>query len=274
MALESFPPLVLVSVRFLLSGSILLAASLWMRAKLPSGRELCLTAVNGILLLGVGNTCLTFAELWLPSGLAALIVTTSAFWLVAMEALMPAGEKLRLPTAAGLLTGAVGAVVLVFPGSRLGGLNRNTILGFLILQGSCLGWSLGSILQKRISREAHPIVSGAIHQLTTGLVLFPAAFFFPGGRVHWHAKGVSALLYLVVFGSIVGYSAYVYVLERLPVALVSIYTYINPIVAVILGRLFYQEHFGRKEAVAMAIIFVGVTIVKKYSHPPTEVELD
>jgi drug/metabolite transporter (DMT)-like permease len=92
--------------------------------------------------------------------------------------------------------------------------------------------------------------------------------------VVWQPRAFAAALYLVIFGSIVGYSAYVYAMANLPVALVSLYTYVNPIVAVFLGWLFYREAFGRFELAGMAIIFVGVAIVKHYAHSPTSPELD
>ena len=104
-----------------------------------------------------------------------------------------------------------------------------------------------------------------MQQLAAGLILAPFALAFPGHPVHWSTRGVSALLYLVFFGSVVGYSAYAYALDRLPVAIVSIYPYVNAMVAVFLGWLFYREPFGLREAVAMLVIFAGVALVKRYS---------
>jgi drug/metabolite transporter (DMT)-like permease len=96
----------------------------------------------------------------------------------------------------------------------------------------------------------------------------PFAFLLPHEPIHWSTRGVSALLYLVCFGSLVGYSAYVYAMDKLPVAIVSIYPYVNAIVAVGLGWLFYREHFGAREAVSMLIIFAAVWAVKRYSQHP------
>jgi drug/metabolite transporter (DMT)-like permease len=265
MALESFPPFLLVAVRYLLSGAILLAGAALMRIKLPTGRELFQTAVNGVVILGIGNGCLAFAEQWIPSGLAALFISTSPFWMVALEALIPGGESLHGPTIAGMLIGFAGVAILVVP-TGLGGLSTSILAGFLVLQLGCAGWSLGSIAQRRTSTSAHPMISGAVQQLATGLVFVIPALVAKGHPVHWSAKGTGALLYLVVFGSIVGYSAYIYALSNLPVAIVSIYNYINPVVAVFLGWLVYREPFGPREAVAMTVIFVGVATVKRYSR--------
>jgi drug/metabolite transporter (DMT)-like permease len=111
------------------------------------------------------------------------------------------------------------------------------------------------------------VVAGGIHQLAAALAMVPFAWLVPHQPIHWSTRGVGALLYLVVFGSLVGYSAFVYVMDRLPVAVVSIYPYVNAVVAVALGWLFYREPFGRRESAAMLVIFAAVALVKRYSRP-------
>ncbi len=263
MALESFPPLLLVGLRFTISGSIMLVAARLVRAQLPRGRDLAISAVTGFLILGIGNACLTFAELWIPSGLAALIISVSPFWMVGIEALMPGGERLHRTSALGLLVGLAGAGLLLssdVTGTSFGG---GLLRGFLLLQLGCASWSFGSIYQRRQSTPAHPIVTGAVQQLAAGLAFLPAALLVPEHPVRWSLRGAAALVYLIVFGSIVGYSAYVYALAHLRVAVVSIYPYVNPVVAVFLGWLFYREPFGVREAAAMGVIFAGVLLVKR-----------
>jgi drug/metabolite transporter (DMT)-like permease len=265
MALESFSPLMLVAMRFTLSGALRLAGAKLIRARMPRGRELIHTALNGVLVLGVGNGCLAFAEEWIPSGLAALFITTSPFWMVGIEALVPGGDQLHAPTIAGMLIGFGGAAILVTP-EDVSGFSASVVSGFLILQLGSLGWSLGSILQRRQISSVHPIVSGAVQQLATGVVFTLPALLIGREPLRWSPQGVGAVLYLVAFGSIVGYSAYIYAMSALPVAVVSIYTYVNPIVAVTLGWLVYRERFGLREMIAMLVIFAGVAIVKRYGH--------
>ena len=265
MSLEAFPPLVLVAVRFLVSGALL---TLFARARglyLPRGRELASNALSGVLLLGIGNTCLVFAELWVPSGIAGLITTISPFWLVGVEALLPGGERLRAPIIGGMIVGLLGASLLFTADLTANAIDRRLLDGFLILQLGMASWSFGSIYQRRRIGKAHSVVAGGVQQLAAGLVLLPFALAIPEEPVRWSARGVAALLYLVCFGSIVGYSAYIYVMDRLPVAVVSIYSYVNAIVAVALGWLFYREPFGVKEAAAMAVIFAAVAVVKRYA---------
>ena len=126
------------------------------------------------------------------------------------------------------------------------------------------------MLQKGQPTTAHPIVSGAIQQFATGVAVLPFTLFTHEHPVNWGSRGIWATAYLIVFGSIVGYSAFVYAMEHLPVAIVSTYAYVNPIVAVALGWLFYREPFGVREGFAMMLVIVGVIIVKYYGHVPTK----
>jgi drug/metabolite transporter (DMT)-like permease len=165
-----------------------------------------------------------------------------------------------------MAVGLAGAALLFTPDPGTHGLNRALLSGFLILQVGMAAWSFGSIYQRRKAGKAHAIVAGGVQQLAAALILLPFSLAIPQAPVHWSVRGVAALAYLVVFGSLVGYSAYVYAMDRLPVAIVSIYPYANAVVAVFLGWLVYREPFGPRDMVAMAIIFAGVTIVKKYSR--------
>jgi drug/metabolite transporter (DMT)-like permease len=265
MSLESFPPLMLVTVRYLLSGAIMLLFAKARGLYLPRGRELAAACFSGFLTLGIGNGALVFSEVLIPSGIAGLILSISPFWMVGAEALLPGGERLHAPTLGGMAVGLAGAALLFTPDPQTHGFNRALLNGFLILQVGMLGWCFGSIYQRRKAGKAHPVVAGGVQQLAAALILLPFSLAIPQAPIHWSVRGVTALSYLVVFGSLVGYSAYVYAMDRLPVAIVSIYPYANAVVAVFLGWLFYREPFGPREMVAMAIIFAGVAMVKKYS---------
>jgi drug/metabolite transporter (DMT)-like permease len=262
-AVEEVPPAALMSVRYLISGGLLLAGAAASGARFPRGRELWRTALYGVMIIGCGTGSLVIAEQFIPSGLSALLITTSPFWLVGVEALLPGGEPLHGPTIGGMLVGAVGVAFLVSPGGLVAGdVGRLGLLGwFLLLQLGCCVWSLGSILQRRLASSAHPFVTGAVQQVSTGLAFVVPALLGP--PVHWTARGAAATAYLVVFGGIVGYSAFVFIMERLPVAVASIYTYVNPLVAVMLGVLLYHEAFQSRELLAIVAIFVGVTLVKR-----------
>jgi drug/metabolite transporter (DMT)-like permease len=269
MALESLPPLLLVGLRYTISGTALLLVAYFAKAHLPSGKELFYTALYGVIIIGIGNGCLAFAEVWIPSGLAALFITTSPFWMVGMEALIPGGERLHAPTLLGMLVGLLGTSLLVAPSAIQQGWNGPLLKGFLVLQLGCCGWAFGSILQRRHVTKAHPVVSGAIQQLATGIVFLGPAWLTKTQPVHWTPRSMAAVLYLITFGSVIGYSAYLYALDKLPVSVVSTYNYINPVVAILLGWLFYREQIGIREVISMMVIFTGVALVKRYGRQPT-----
>jgi drug/metabolite transporter (DMT)-like permease len=216
-----------------------------------------------LLTLGIGNGALVFSEVLIPSGIAGLIITITPFWMVGAEALLPGGVRLHTPTIAGMAVGLAGAALLFTPDPGSHGINPALLSGFLMLQIGMAGWAFGSIYQRRKAGKAHPVVAGGVQQLAAALVLLPFALAIPQPAIHWSVRGVGALLYLVCFGSLIGYSAYVYAMDRLPVALVSLYSYANAVVAVFLGWLFYREPFGNRDLLAMATIFAGVAVVKR-----------
>lgn len=266
-ALESFPPLVLVPLRFCISGSIMLLAAWLSGQAFPTRKEALWSLFHGVLMLGVANMCVSVAETRIPSSFVALILAASPFWLIGIEALMPGGERLRAATIAGLSLGVAGVALLLVPNMMATGFSGTLWTSFLILQLGGASWSFGSIVQRRHESRAHHLVSAAFQQMGAGLIYVLPALFLPHRPVVWDTKGIAALAYLVVFGSIVGYSSYIYALNHLPVALVSVHTYINVIVAAVCGWLYYREPFGWSEIASMLIIFSGVAVVKRFSAP-------
>jgi drug/metabolite transporter (DMT)-like permease len=266
-AIESMAPEILMALRYTISGSILLIFAYFSGAHLPTGRELWHTALYGVMIIGIGTGSLVFAEQWVPSGLAAVFITLSPFWMIGIDALIPGGERLHGPTILAMLVGFGGTTLLVLPEILSEGFGGPLLRGFLLIEMGCGGWCLGSILQRRHQTKAHPVVSGAVQQVATGLAFAIPAFLAKPHPSAWTARSIGAVGYLVVFGSIVGYSSYIFVLDRLPVSVVSIYNYVNPVIAVFLGWLFFREHFGVQELLGMLIIFAGVALVKRYSRP-------
>jgi drug/metabolite transporter (DMT)-like permease len=260
--LEGLPPFYLIAIRYVISGGILLAAARLSGLHMPSGRELWQTAGCGVICIGVGNGFLAMAETYIPSGLAALFFTTGPFWMVGLDALLPHGKRPLLRTIAGLCVGMLGVAYLIYPDILREGFGGKTVPGFLLLQLSAVGWVLGALLQKRVHSKAMPFVSGAVQQVAAGLAMFIPGMLFerlPGSIA---TRPVYAIAYLVMFGSILGYSSFIYSMAKLPIAIVSIYTFINPIVAVFLGWLFFREPFGTRGIIAMAIIFSGIAVVR------------
>jgi len=272
--LESFTPAMLMCLRYLVSGALMLIGARVAGAHFPRGRELWRTALYGALTIGMGTGSLALAEVWIPSGLAALIVSTQPFWMVGVEALTPGGERLHFSAIRGMLVGLAGVAFLIAPAAFASATNSHALLkGFVTLQIGAAVWSVGSISQRRLATRAHPIVSGAVQQFATGLAFVIPALLQSRSAV-WDAKGIGAVVYLAIFGGVIGYSAFIFSMDRLPVALVSIYTYVNPIIAVLLGWLFYSETFGWREVVAMLTIFAGVAMVKRSSRAMESVPVE
>jgi drug/metabolite transporter (DMT)-like permease len=262
-ALDAFPPLYLMGFRFFLSGAVMVAgAKLW-GATLPRGRELWLTALYGTITIGFGTGLLCVAEQWVPSGLSALFVAAQPFWMVIMDWLLSRGvHRPHAPTIRGLIIGIAGVGVLVGPAALHQGLHSGIVVGFLLLQLGCAGWVTGALMQKGMPAKAHPIVSGAVQQLATGLFFLMLAPVFEDApkQVGW--RPLAGMVYLIIFGAVLGYSAFVYAMDRLPATIVSVYTFVNPIVAVFLGWVFFKEAFGGREFLAMTLIFAGIAVVK------------
>jgi drug/metabolite transporter (DMT)-like permease len=268
LALDAFGPFYLMAIRFLLSGAILLIGARLLGAHIPRGRNLWLTSALGIVTIGMGTGTLVVVEQWMPTGLAALFISMQPFWMVTVDWVLPRGHRPQAKTLRGLLIGLAGVAVLVAPAVLHEGWHGGVFLGFLLLQLGVIGWVVGALLQKRLHTEAHPVVIGAVQQVATGFFfLFPAMVWEPVP----HAVGPRALgglLYLVLFGSILGYSSFSYAMHKLPPAIVSIYTFVNPMVAVFLGWLLFREHFGHRELTAMSLIFIGVALVRRGTDKP------
>ncbi len=261
-SIETIPPLLLIAGRYTISGGVLLIAARLRGMHIPAGKELLQTGVCGIICIGIGNGLLATAETWIPSGLAALFYTTCPFWMVGLDTFLPGGRKPLGSTVRGLLVGMAGVVFLVLPAAIKEGFRGGTFTGFLVLQLSAIGWVTGALLQKRVAVRAEPVISGAVQQLAAGLAMFIPASIFEHLPSHVSTRSISAVAYLVVFGSLLGYTAFIYSMSRLPVAIVSVYTFVNPVVAVFLGWLFFREAFGVRELIAMLIIFSGIALVK------------
>ena len=221
------------------------------------------TAVCGIICIGIGNGCLAIAELWIPSGSAALFYTTAPFWLVGLDALLPHGKKPGLLPLLGLMIGVTGVMILVLPSVRHEGFRGATFAGFATLQLSAAGWTLGALLQKRVPTRSSPVVIGGVQQLAAGLAVFVPAAFSESWPQHISTRSSYAVVYLVIFGSLLGFSAFIYAMARLPVALVSIYTFVNPLVAVAIGWVLFREALGFDKIAAMLVVFLGIAVVKR-----------
>jgi drug/metabolite transporter (DMT)-like permease len=209
------------------------------------------------------------AEQWVPSGLTAVLVASSPFWMAAVEATFRDGERLRGNVIAGLVIGFSGIVLLVWPDLSLGTSgNRRFLAGVVALQVASLGWSLGSAYSRRHARSDDVLGSTAYQMLAGGLMMLAVGSVrgeWPS--LYFTTRTAAALVYLSTIGAIGGFVAYTYALRHLPVSFVSLYAYINPVIAVALGVLLLGESFDWRMAAAALLVFAGIAVVR-LSQPP------
>jgi drug/metabolite transporter (DMT)-like permease len=274
-SLESIPPALMGGLRWTIAGSLLTLYLVVRGRKLPAPSTWPGTTLLAFLLLGLGNGGVVFAEQWVPSGLAAVLVATSPFWMAGVEACLPDGERLRQSVLAGLVIGFSGIVLLVWPDLTLenaGG--RGFLAGVVALQIASMGWSIGSSYSKRQGRpqsgsqpdqgSADEVLGTTAFQMLAGGLMMMIAGTVLGewSQLSFTARTGTALIYLATIGAIGGFVAYTYALRHLPVSFVSLYAYINPVIAVALGVLVLREPFTWRMAVAAALVFVGVAVVR------------
>jgi drug/metabolite transporter (DMT)-like permease len=261
-SLETIPPLLMSAFRWIAAGSLLIAVLKMRGERMPLRRTWPSLALLGLLLLGFGNGAVVWAERTVPSGLTAVLVAMSPFWMVGIDAIMSDGEALTMRRVAGLLVGFAGIVMLVWPDIRLAG-GRAFLGGVIATQIACLGWAIGSTYARRRGQEENVLATAAVEMLFGGVLLLAAGL----ARGEWrmlafNVRTSAALAYLVFIGAIAGFSAYAYALKHLPLATVSLYAYVNPIIAVMLGILVLREPFGARMLVAAAIVLVGMALVR------------
>src|SRR5215212_4928039 len=262
--LETFPPTLFAGLRFVIAGALLFfVMSRQRNARLPLGREWFDLGVVGLMLLGVGNGAVVWAEQWVPSGMAALLVATSPFWAAALGRLQGDDERVGLRGLLGMAVGFGGLAMLVGPQLFGAELNGKYVLGVVIIQVGSFFWQAGSVYSKLRPVGVSPLMASAVQMLWAGVVLTLAGTLIgEWGGMRFSGRSAGALLYLVVFGSIVAYSAYMYAIQKLPLALVSTYSYVNPLVALVLGWLVLSEPLGWREGGAALVILLGVALVK------------
>jgi len=268
-AIETIPPFLMAGIRFLVAGSILYV---WGRARgaaRPVRREwVAASVVGGLLLLG-GNGAVVWAEQRVPSGAAALLVATVPLWMVVLDWLRPGGVRPTGRVVLGLAVGFAGLGLLVGP-SDLGG-GSIDVIGALVLVIGSLSWASGSIYARGAKLPSSPLLVNGMEMLAGGVLLVLAGLVTgEASALNLAAvsgRSLAALAYLVVFGSLIGYSAYTYLLGATTPARVSTYAYVNPVVAVFLGWALAGEPLTPRVLVATAVILGAVALITLSRSP-------
>lgn len=262
-SIETIPPLLMGSVRFLVAGGVLFLLAT--RAGEATGDRLGApqwraTLLIGALLLVGGNGGVILAEQYAPTGIVALLVATAPLWMAVLDRLI-FGRRLPALAVFGLVIGFAGVGFLIgAPGP-----GRIKVIGAALALAAPICWATGSVLTRHVRLPKRPLVSAAMEMLWAGLI-FGVVSVATGelGRLHVHnvtTTSLVALAYLIVFGSLVGFSAYVWLLRAAPLSLVSTYAYVNPVVAVILGSIFLGEEINLRTVLAGGIILTAVALI-------------
>lgn len=263
-ALETVPVFLLAGLRWTAAGAVL---ALFVQAtgrRLPGPRAWGSLALLGFLMNVVGNGFVVWAEQHVASGLTAVVIASVPFWSVGIEWLLPGGERLRWATLAGLMVGFSGIVVLVLPEISAGGSEGQAFFrGVMALQVACLGWALGTSYTKRHAAKGDALTASAVQMLFSGMMLLGLATVSGEWRaLHFSARSLAAMAYLTLAGSTLAYTAYVYAVAHLPISTVSLYAYVNPLIAVVLGSLLLGEAFSVRIAAAAALVLAGIAVVR------------
>ena len=267
-AIESLPPLLMAGARWVVAGTLLVAFFRLRGDRLPPRAAWGSLVVRGILLISLGNGAVVWAEQTVPSGLTSVLVALAPFWMVGVESLVGESQSLKLRQLVGLFIGFSGVLLLIWPELGVDLNARGFLIGFLCTQLACAGWALGSTyakLRARHQREEPTLTAPAFEMLSGGFFLLAASALL-GERlappVSW--RSIGAVAYLVVFGSIVAFSAYRYALQHLSIAAVSQYVYVNTVIAMALGTIVLAEPFNWRMATGAAVVLVGIGLVKGY----------
>jgi drug/metabolite transporter (DMT)-like permease len=268
-AIETLPPFLMAGVRFLIAGVILYG---WRRLsgdKPPTRVEWRSAAVVGTLLLVGGNGGVVWAEQYVPSGIAALLVGSAPLWMALLGAFWlrqgNAGHSLHPLAAAGILTGFAGIALLVGPGQLTGMAGEVHLVGAGVLTAAAFLWAAGSIFSRDAPLPDSPLLGTGMEMLAGGAgLLLLGSLAGEWGRLDpgaISARSLFGVVYLIIFGSLVGFAAYTWLLRVAPTTLVSTYAYVNPLVAILLGSLLAQEPVTPRILISAGVIVGSVALI-------------
>lgn len=261
---EVLPPFVLAGSRFVIAGAIALGLGLLMRKRVrPNLRELGMLVIIGLLMLSFGNPWIAWSEQYISSGLASLLAATIPLYAAVIESLLPNDGGLPARGWFGIFVGFVGLAFLLWPDmqSSLRGDSRQLIGAGLALFGA-FSWTCASVISRRTKLSISGFAAAGWQMVFGGL--FNLCVMLALGRYHhaiWGKQAYGAIAYLVVFGSLSGFTAYIYLLDHVPVSKVATYAYVNPVIAVVLGAILLHERFVPVEYVGMGAVLLAVFLV-------------
>ncbi len=263
-AVLHFPPFLFSAIRQTIAGSFLvLFVLLFAKVKWPDRNEVLRQSIAGFFMITLGNGLVAWAEMYVPSGIAAIICSLMPVLVILINLFMNREEKPTIPIIIGVALGFIGIIMIL--GENLGEFAEPRYLyGIVLIFTAVLSWAGASIWNKKRNTNSNPFMNAGLQMFFGGLWLFPCSFFFDDiTSIRWSAEAFYSMLYLIIFGSIVAYTCFSYALRKLPMTVVSLYAYVNPLVAVILGWLMLNEKLNAKVGLAILITVAGIYIVNR-----------
>jgi drug/metabolite transporter (DMT)-like permease len=264
-AIETIPPFLMSGSRFIVAGGTMYVVLRLSGAARPTPRQWWGAVVVGALLLLGGNGGVVWAVQHVPSGLAALLIATEPLWVLLVDWVRPGGVRPTRAEGFGLIVGFAGAALLISPAELIGGRYQVDPVGAAVLIFASISWAMGSVCSRYIPAPASPVLGTAMKMIAGGLLLGVVGLASgETGRLDISAvsaKSLAAMVYLIVFGAIVAFTAYIWLLKNTSLAMASTYAYVNPAVAVFLGWLIADEPITPRTVLAATIIVGGVLII-------------
>ena len=262
-----FPPFLFVILRQLISGTLLAGFMLTLgKASLPSRENVIRQAIAGFFMISMANGLVAWAEVLVPSGVAAIICSLMPMMVILINLTIHREERPTVPIMLGVLVGLAG-IVMIFSEYVRDFANVEYRVGILLIFVSIISWAGGSVWLKKKNAEGNLFLNASLQMLFGGLWLIPCSLVFDDyTQIKWSVEAAVSLSYLIVFGSIIAYACYSYTLRKLPMTILSLYAYVNPVVAVVLGWMVLDEKLNMKIAVAILITVAGIYIVNRGYH--------
>jgi drug/metabolite transporter (DMT)-like permease len=263
-AVVGFPPFLFTALRQTTAG-LLLAGFMFTlgKAAIPSKQQILQQAIAGFFMLSLGNGLVAWAEVHIPSGVAAIICSLMPVLVILMNLVLSRDEKPTFPIILGVILGLIG-IVMIF-GEHIAEFSKTEyLIGIVLTFGAVVSWAGGSIWIKKKNTDSNPFVNAGLQMFFGGLWCFPLSFAFDDlSSITWTAEIAYSLIYLIIFGSIIAYASYGYALRKLPMTIVSLYAYVNPLVAILLGWLVLDEKLNLKIILAFILTVAGIYIVNR-----------
>lgn len=259
-----FPPFLFSAIRFLIAGPLLIGFMLTIgKASLPSKELIFHQAISGLFMVTLGVGVVGWTEMHVSSGLAAIICSVMPIWVILINLIVSKDERPTLPIIIGLAVGSSG-IIMIFSEHLAEFSNSNYFIRIVVTFLANICWAFGTVWTKKKNQNSNPFLNAGLQMFFGAVFLIPVSLLFDDySTIHWSGEVITALIYLIFVGSILAYTCYSYAIKHLPMTLVSLYAYINPIVAVVLGWIILHEKLNFRISIGIVITVAGIYIVNR-----------